>query len=110
MLVPSPRLWVWLCAGTTLACLVAALTTGHGAWWAHCWLTDPSSRPVNPPCPLEPTTSSVASLARSSRQDAAPPRMMTVSTETPSGLGPASSSVRCITCCAPSSNSFSGMA
>ena len=36
------------------------ITTGQCACAAHCWLTDPSSRPAKPPCPREPTTSSSA--------------------------------------------------
>jgi hypothetical protein len=41
------------------------MTTGHSAWCAHCWLTDPSSRLLNPPRPREPTTSISAPFERS---------------------------------------------
>ena len=42
-------------------------TTGHGACCTTCWLTDPSSSPLNPPTPREPTTTSSAPRAASSR-------------------------------------------
>ena len=39
--------------------------TGQAAWWRTCWLTEPSSSPVNPPRPRAPTTTSWAiSLSR----------------------------------------------
>ena len=46
-----------------LACLTTT-TTGHEAWWTQCMLTEPSSMPLKPPCPLVPTTSRSADLER----------------------------------------------
>ena len=43
------------------------MTTGQAAWWAHCWLTEPSSSPAKPPWPREPTTSRSASRDSSTR-------------------------------------------
>ena len=39
------------------------ITTGHGAWWTQCWLTEPSSASENPPSPRLPTTSRSAPRA-----------------------------------------------
>jgi hypothetical protein len=43
------------------------ITTGQGAWWAQCWLTEPRSKPEKPPCPREPTISSSAPWAAARR-------------------------------------------
>src|SRR3954447_15190201 len=51
------------------------ITTGHGAWWAHCSPTEPSSRPTNPPCPRDPTTRRSPSLAARTRTSAGAPSM-----------------------------------
>ena len=47
------------------------ITTGQAAWWAHCWLTEPSSSPAKPPRPREPTTRSSASRDSSTSTDPA---------------------------------------
>src|SRR5581483_11694813 len=59
------------------------ITTGQGAWWATCWLTEPSRRPLNPPRPRDPTTSRSAPLAASTRTWDGPPAMTLGSTATP---------------------------
>ena len=46
------------------------MTTGQVAYSRHCWLTDPSSSPSNPPSPLAPTTIIAASLSAAARKSA----------------------------------------
>ena len=63
-------------------------TTGHGAWSTTCWLTDPSSRPLKPPRPREPTTTRSASEHCSSTAVAPLPTAATGSTSIPSSSLP----------------------
>ena len=47
--------------------------TAHRAWVTRCWLTEPSSMPVNPPCTRLPTTMCCTSLEpRTSTSEALP--------------------------------------
>ena len=46
-------------------CAQRTIITGHSALWMTLWLTEPSSRPLKPPRPREPTTMSPAVEPRS---------------------------------------------
>ena len=60
------------------------MTTGHGAWCAHCWLTEPRSNPAKPPRPREPTTRRSAPCAISTSRTAAEPLSNRASWSVPS--------------------------
>lgn len=57
--------------------------TGDGAWCSRAWLTDPSSRPVNPPRPRAPTTVSRAVRPASMSASRVGPCTTLCSTTTP---------------------------
>src|SRR5262249_34813853 len=66
------------------------ITTGQVAWCAHCWPTEPSSKPLKPPRPREPTTSTSAPRASATRTSAAWPLRRTGVTLTPDNVAAAS--------------------
>jgi hypothetical protein len=54
------------------------MITQHAEWAETCWLTDPNSSPVKPPCPRDPITNRSASRDRSMSTLAALPSLIWV--------------------------------